>query len=65
MVSEIDIRDWEQVDFDTIKKVVEDGTYLNPWSYVNYFIEQVELLRDKQVQLATKHIAAVEKAFKE
>jgi hypothetical protein len=58
-ISEIDIRDWDQVDFKTINKVVEDGTYLDPWSYVNRFIEQVETLRDRQIEAATRHIPRV------
>ena len=75
MISEIDIRDWEVIDFKEIKGLLDDRPKsldddLYQWSIdvediCREFIEHMELLRDKQVQLATKHVAAVEKAFKE
>ena len=71
MISEIDIRDWERVDFKEIKVLMDDrpsslNDDLYQWAMdaencCRAFIRQMELIRDKQVQLATKHIAAVEK----
>ena len=63
MISEVDIRDWDQVDFKKINEVLENGTYLNERGYMWDFIEQVELLRDKQIKAASKQIPALFKHF--
>jgi hypothetical protein len=59
MISEIDIRDWEKVDFKTIEKVLEDGTYLNPNAYMWDFIQQVRDVMDGQVRTTQKQIPAL------
>ena len=67
MLNEFDIRDWERVDFKELDEQYEvcrnDLSVADVWFCKLY--ESVKLIRDKQVQLATKHVAAVEKAFKE
>ena len=59
MISEVDIRDWDKIDFKKIKDVMEDGTYMTERQYVWDFIEQVEALRDKQIKSLAKQIPAV------
>ena len=58
-ISEVDIRDWEQVDFKKIEEVLENGTYLDEHQYMWDFISQVEQLRNKQIKEATKTVAAL------
>ena len=52
-------KDWETVDFNFIEKVLNDGTYLNERMYIWGFIEQVELLKEKQLKQATKNIPSL------
>jgi DNA polymerase III psi subunit len=72
MLNEFDIRDWEKVDFKALDNALDEvdshvevyDAADDPYVYINMlkdFLKQMELLRDKQIQLATKHIAAVEK----
>lgn len=59
MISEVDIRDWDRVDFKKIEEVLSDGTYLNPNAYMWEFISQVEQIRDKQIKASQKQVAAL------
>lgn len=65
MISEVGIRDWDNVDFKTIEQVLEDGTFLFPHTYMWEFIRQVRDVMDGQVQAATKHIPAIFKKGEE
>lgn len=58
-ISEVDIRDWDKVDFKKIEEVLHDGTYLNERGYIWDFIEQVELIRDKQIKTSQQSVAAL------
>lgn len=69
-ISEIDIRDWEQVDLNLLKKDIEQARYGNieddydvtPYDAYNRALDMVEqliLIRDKQIKEATKNVAAL------
>ena len=64
MISEVDIRDWDKVDFKKINDVLEDGTYLNEKGYMWEFIAQVEAVYKAQTQQSTKRIPALFKKEK-
>jgi hypothetical protein len=61
MISEVDIRDWEKVDFPGVKGIVY-GIMETQWGVSNSlldFIETMELIRDKQIEAYNKQTAAL------
>ncbi len=59
MISEVDIRDWDRVDFKKINEVLENGTYMDEKGYMWDFIQQVEDVYRKQTEQASKLIPAL------
>ncbi len=62
MISEIDIKDWEKVDFKRITAVqtaLKDEELVYSLAILNAFIKQVELIRDTQIKEARKHIPVI------
>lgn len=73
-ISEIDIRDWEKVDFKALRECldsVDDCTRMgpcHPFGAINYLFDSLtylEGLRDKQLREATKHVPAIFKKGEE
>lgn len=60
MISEVDLRDWEMVDFELARKAAsEDTPDYRAFTYYARFVRQVELLHQKQMQTANKQVAAL------
>ena len=67
MVSEIDIRDWDRVDFKKINDVIDDlplEEYNDPvlWAsakHIEDFVREVNRLRNKQIADAKRKIPAI------
>ena len=49
MISEVDIRDWERVDFKKLEQQVMEGGMLNQHALLN-FLKHVEKIRERQVK---------------
>lgn len=63
-ISEIDIRDWDKIDIESVRKEIVNikdhyNGYGGNFTYLSSFINQVEQLRDKQIKEATKNVAAL------
>ena len=72
MISEIDIRDWEKVDFKKVHKALDEIDFENmhppQWEHaytLEIFIKQMELLKENQIKQATKHVPAIFKKGEE
>ena len=57
MISEVDVRDWEQINpqraqerLDTLGQALGSAVFYDDYNYLKKFIDQVELIRRKQVQ---------------
>jgi hypothetical protein len=48
MISEVDLRDWDKVDFKPFKHGASGAAPLVPYPYLLDFIQQVEQLKAKQ-----------------
>ncbi len=59
MISEVDIRDWDKVDFQQFQPNNDGRNLLIPFHKVLEFVEQVEKIRDAQIRAARKHIPAL------
>lgn len=58
MISEVDIRDWDHIDWPLQKD--EDGRRrMSSLSDVIRFVEQVELLRDKQIKASQSKVCSL------
>lgn len=63
MISEVDIRDWDRIDIDGAKEVLKrDGRIERGYAFFEHFVNQVELLRDKQIKEMNKNVAALLRA---
>lgn len=52
-ISEVDIRDWDKVDFKLIEIADSNASeyeFANAYHFLNEFAEQVKLIRDKQLK---------------
>jgi hypothetical protein len=65
-ISEIDIRDWDKIDLkkarESTDKILDNlpGIYLaEPVHQIYQFINAIEKLRNKQIEIATRHIPRV------
>lgn len=63
MISEVDLRDWDRVDFD-VARVAAENLYDFEKPYMSYdalirFIDSVEELRDSQIKTLNKHVPAI------
>lgn len=54
IISEVDLRDWDRVDFKKIEEVLEDGTYIQERAYFWDFLNQVKELHQKQLRKIPK-----------
>jgi hypothetical protein len=71
MISEVDIRDWEQVDFNKHLQNLNDSIEIEPedndiniafnqlWFGYRELLTQLEQIRDRQIKAATKQIPAL------
>ena len=62
MISEINIRDWENIDFNLINSTIINRNYPDPGDLFDLwetFQKQVEALRDKQLAEYNRKVPAV------
>lgn len=52
MISEVELRDWDKVDFKEIEKILPNLSWDNEkyFNIVCYFIDQVKALREEQMK---------------
>lgn len=66
MISEVDIRDWDRVDFKAIRESIDNmDDYarmagINPFGAYNYLCQTIDILEQIK-RRQTKHIPALEK----
>ena len=58
MISEVDIRDWEHVDFKKLERQVLEGGMLNQNALLN-FVKHVEKIRDRQAKEYLANVPAL------
>lgn len=59
MISEVDLRDWDQVDFTLIDKAKSDPSDEYAFNCLFLFVDQVELLRKKQIKAVEEKLPAL------
>lgn len=60
MISEVDLRDWDKVDFKPFKPDVHSGAVpMVPYHYVLDFVQQIEQLKAKQFRGTRPRISAL------
>lgn len=69
MISEVDIRDWEKIDIQKAKEVVDDlddfarmdkgVEAVGAIKFMQDFFQQLELIRDKQLKAAQSRVPAL------
>lgn len=59
MISEVDLRDWEKVDFSLIKAAERADNNRESADLLYIFAEQVNLLRERQMRAVQKQLPAL------
>jgi hypothetical protein len=60
MISEVDIRDWDRIDIVKARDIC--AIQVDPedqWDFLEDFFNSLMSIKDKQMQLATKQVAAL------
>jgi hypothetical protein len=65
MISEVDIRDWDRVDFTPFHKNPAGQQKVVPYFQVLQFVADVQAIRDKQIKDARNRIPALFKKGEE
>lgn len=58
-ISEVDIRDWDKVDFNLFNQAEKVSPHDMSMLYFQDFVKQVELIRDKQIKASQQSVAAL------
>lgn len=59
-ISEVDIRDWDKIDIEGARDILKrDGRVERGYAFFEHFVNQVELLKQQQIEASKKQVAAL------